>query len=76
MAGKQEEKGEETWRRDVASHPWFILIPAVSLLRGPGGPALWGRDGGATVKREREERVWRERMSRPFFSSQGICGLN
>ena len=38
--------------RDVASHPVFILIPAVSLLQGPGGPALRGRDGGATQRRE------------------------
>lgn len=47
-------KGEEMWRRDVASHPGFILIPAVSLLQGPGGPALRGRDEGATAEGGRE----------------------
>lgn len=44
-----EKRGiaEEMWWRDVASHPGFILIAAVSLLQGPAGPAYWGRDGRA-----------------------------
>lgn len=41
---RHEETVEEIWRRDVASHPGFILITAVSLLQGPGGPALRRRD--------------------------------
>lgn len=34
---------EEIWWRDVASHPGFTLITAVSLLQGPCGPALRGK---------------------------------
>lgn len=50
------------------------LNPSCVSPPGPSGPALQGR---ATVEeRGREERVWRERMSRPLFSSQGIRGLN
>lgn len=54
---------EGTRRRDVASHPWFILIAAVSLLQGPrwSGPtaeregratAAGGKRGGESVEGE------------------------
>ncbi len=57
-------KGEETWRKDVASHPGFILIPAVSLLPGPRwssttGERRWGhsrgREGRESVEGENEQ---------------------
>lgn len=62
---RHEETVGEIWRRDVASHPGFILITAVSLLQGPGGPALRRRDvraaeegrrkGGESVEGENEQ---------------------
>lgn len=65
MDGDTGETVEEIWRRDVTSHPGFILIAAVCLLQGPGGPALRGRDvraaeeggrkGGESVEGENEQ---------------------
>lgn len=59
---------------------WVHLNPScVSSLSPPGPPVVQHYRGETEGPRCREggvERVWRERMSRPLFSSQGICGLN
>lgn len=52
--GDEEERGEETWRGDVASHPGFILIPAESLLRAP----VVQHYGGETEGPQRREGGW------------------
>lgn len=57
------------------------LNPSCVSAVGLRGPALQGgemeghgsEEGG---ERSRVDRVWKDRMSRPLFSSQGICSLN